>query len=341
MSSPNYLSGLQRVVVSLDLESGELLWERSVLQAPPEQKWPRSSYATPTAAADGEQVFAYFGSGVASLDFDGHILWRRKFPNYLGHTRYGAGASPVLTDDLVILLQESEMYQDPTPSWMAAFDKRTGEPSWRIESEDMRDSYSTPILVPTPAGEQLVAASWKKLLAFDPASGRRLWSFEYPMWQVVASLARSGDLLAVTGGAHGDKSLQLVRAPGREAETRAELLWQSTRTVADVPSPVIHEGILFTVTSGGVLTSYDVETGEVFWRKRLKGEYYASLVAGDGKVYATNTAGATTVLVAASEYREISVSDSAEGVYASLAIADGGLLIRSARELFFIEGTDR
>ncbi len=336
---PNYLSGLQRVVACLDLETGQILWERSVLQAPPEQKWPRGSYATPTVAADGRFVFAYFGSGMASLDFDGNIQWSKRFPSYTGHTRYGAGASPVLTEDSVILLQESEMYQDPAPSWMASFDKGTGEAIWRIEPPEARDSYNTPLLVPTPAGTQLVTASWKKLLAFDAATGERLWSFDYRMFQIVASLVRFGDLLAVTGGAHGDKSLMVVRTPAAGSDEPPQLIWESTRTVAEVPSPLFYRGMLFTVTSGGVMTNHEAATGDVHWRERLEGEYFASLVAGDGKIYATNTEGATTVIAAKPLYREISVNQSGNGVYASPAIADGGLLIRTADELFFIEGT--
>ena len=97
--------------------------------------------------------------------------------------------------------------------------------------------------------------------------------------------------------------------------------------------------MLFTVTSGGVMTNHEAATGDVHWRERLEGEYYASLVAGDGKIYATNTEGATTVIAAEPLYREISVNQSGNGVYASPAIADGGLLIRTADELFFIEGT--
>lgn len=89
------------------------------------------------------------------------------------------------------------------------------------------------------------------------------------------------------------------------------------------------------------MACYDATSGEMLWRKRLKGEYYGSLVAGDGKVYATSTEGRTTVISAAAEFEQLAVNSSAEGVFASLAVAGGGLLIRSANELFFIEGKAR
>ena len=335
----NFASGLQRAVVCLDLETGELLWQRAVFAAPAEQKSPKASYATPTPAADGESVFAYFGSGLVALDYDGQIQWTQRFPEYSGHTRYGAATSPVLWRDTVILLRDKESFQDGPPSWMAAFDKASGERRWWVEPEGALDSYGTPLLWSQPAGDQLVAASHEVLIGFDPHSGERLWSHAYPMQQIAASLARSGNLIAVTGGGHLPRALFAIRLPDLASDAVAQTIWQTKRGVAIVVSPVMYRGMLFSLTSAGVLTTYAAETGEELWKRRLDGEYFASLVAGDGKVYATNTEGVTTVFAAAPEYREIALNESADGVYASMAVADGGLLIRSATELLFVEGT--
>jgi outer membrane protein assembly factor BamB len=335
---PNFLDGLQRAVVSLDLASGELLWERVVFQAPPEQKWPRNTYATPTPAADGERVFAYFGAGLAALDFEGGIEWIKKFPDYTRFTRYGAGSSPVLTENCVIVAQESESFQDGPPSWYAAFEKTSGLERWRVESSDRHDTYGTPLVVADESPAQLVMSSWETLLALDAGSGERLWSHPTPMQQVIASPARSGNLLAITGGEVGDRALMLWRLPDTDSNGTPKLLWRTNKGVAVIVSPVIYQGIVFNLTTEGILTSYDAETGNQLWKKRLEGEYFASLVAGDGKVYATNTEGVTSVIAAAPEYNLKAVNKLADGVYTSAAIADGGILFRSASELIFIEG---
>ena len=338
---PNFAGGLQRVVVCLDLESGELLWQRAVYTASREQKSPWGSYATPTPVADGERVFAYFGSGLSALDFEGRLQWTARFPDYSGHSRYGAATSPVLEGDSVLILAESELYQDSPPTWMAAFDKRTGEVRWRVEPADAHDSYGTPLVVRNGPATQLVTASWEALLGFDAGTGERLWSYPYPMQQIASSLARSGDLVAVTGGNHGEKGLRVVRIPAAGSGREPELLWRASKGIATVVSPVIYNGILFTPTRSGILTAYEVETGEVLWKKRLDGEYFASPVAADGKIYITNTEGTTTVLEAAPEYRWISENDLPDGTYATFAIADGGFVVRTGQEVFFIEGGSR
>jgi outer membrane protein assembly factor BamB len=332
----NYLNQLQRVVVGLDFETGRILWQTPVFSGPAEQKWHASTYATPTPTTDGEHVIAYFGHGIASVDFDGRLEWRKMFPGYSRSTRYGAGASPIITGDSVVLVREREENQVGPPSWLAAFDKTSGDRLWHVEPAEAHDSYTTPMAVPASTGPQVLTASWHALVAYDAGSGDRLWSLEYPMEQMVASLSRDGDKLALTGGVYGEKTLMVVDL---DSEGLApEILWQTHKGVATIASPVLYDGMLFAVTTPGILYCHDAETGEVLWKKRLEGEYFTSLVAGDGKVYATSTDGATTVVAAEPELRSIAVNELGGRVYASPAIAGGSLLIRTSQSLFRIDG---
>ncbi len=338
---PNYLDALQRVVVGLDLQTGELLWETPVLSAPPEQKWPHGTYARPTPASDGERVFAYFGAGLAAVDLDGRRLWVERFPGYSKSTRYGAASSPIVAGDAVIVVQEKELYQDGPPSWIAAFDRKSGRTLWRVQPPEAHDSYATPTLLASGPGPRLLTATWHLLVAYDARTGERLWSLEHPLEQLVASFARSGDLLAVTGGVLGEKELIVLELAAAPADAPPEVLWRSKRGVAAIASPVLYEGKLFTVTDSGIMTCYDARDGTELWKRRLPGEYFASLVAGDGKVFATNTEGVTTVIAAEAEFREIATNQLGDTVYATPAIAPGCLLIRTAGELFCVgtEGT--
>ncbi len=334
---PNLGNALDRVVVAVDLASGRILWEKAVFSAPPEQKWDRSTYATPTPATDGERIFAYFGAGIGAVDLEGRVLWVRRFPHYSQHTRYGAGSSPVVAGDAVVVMQESEEFQGGPPSWLGAFDRRTGVPIWRIEPPEAHDSYTTPMVVGSGPGAQLLTATWQTLISYDPATGERLWSLPYPMEQLVASPGREGDLVVVSGGVYGDKVLVAYRVSGRGPAARGEMVWESRRSAATIPSPVVHGGRVFTLTDSGILTCYDAASGETLWKERLAGEYFSSLAAGDGKVYATNTEGATTVFAAGSEFRSLAVNDLGAPVYSSPALSGDCLLMRTARDLYCID----
>ncbi len=334
--SINVLSGFDRVVVALDATSGELLWQESVFTGPPERKWERSSFATPTPVADGETVWAYFGPGVAALDFDGDVLWSEDFPDYTQRTRYGATASPVLHGGSILLGREAELNHPDDDSWLGAWDKDSGEPLWWQVVDDARDSYATPMIYASDGVTQTIHASWQKLVSYDANSGDRLWEIEYPMEQLVASMARRDDVLAVTGGAYGDRFLVVYRLVPGGAAPGVEELWRTNRSVAAIASPVIYDGKLFTVSVPGIMTAFEVETGAQLWKKRLGGEHFASLVAGDGKVYAISIEGTVTVIDAA-EPEVIAINELESAVYASPAISDC-LLIRTATELLCVEG---
>ncbi|MDX1501611.1 MAG: PQQ-binding-like beta-propeller repeat protein [Thermoanaerobaculia bacterium] len=330
---PNFLRGQLRAVVAVDLASGELLWQRAAFAAPPEQKYARASYANPTPATDGERVFAYFGAGLAAFDRGGGALWTRRFPDYARYSRYGAASSPVVAGDAVIVVQESEAYQGGPPGWIQAFDAGSGETLWKISPEDARDSYGTPLVVEVGGRSLLLTASWEFLAAYDLADGKRLWRVGYPMMQMVASMARRDDLVAVSGGAHGDRKLLVLRLAG-DPTRPPQVLWESTSAVARVPSPLFAGGLLFTLTDGGVLTAYGETDGRRVWRRRLEGDYFASLLAGDGKLYAVNTEGAVSVVAVGPSAELLAVNRLDEPVHATPAVAGGCLLIRTAERLY-------
>lgn len=329
-------TGIQRVVLCLDLQTGEILWEKSVFTAPPERKYRINSYATPTPCSDGRYIAASFGAGIACLDFEGNLLWHEKDSRYTENTRYGAATSLIMTDDAIVMVQESEI--GARKSWIVAYKKESGDKLWQVFPEYARDSYSTPLLVKQGSGNQLLICTWNAVVAYDPESGERLWMEEVPIQQSVPSMVKVGDLLCVTGGTHGDKGTVVMRLSGEGRDTQREILWLTKKGVPEVASPVVYNDMLFVVTETGIMTSYDLNSGKVHWKTRLKkGAYYSSLIAGDGKVYASNADGIISVIAADKSLKIIAENDLGEGCYASPAIIEGGLLIRGSKHLYFIE----
>ena len=136
-----------------------------------------------------------------------------------------------------------------------------------------------------------------------------------------------------------DKSRNVVVAikPGGEGDvTQSRVLWESRKFVPFIASPVAIDGHVFTIKDGGILTCFDAATGKPLRTKRLSatGNYYSAPVAGDGKLFLINELGQLTVVRAASDWDVISTSALGESVYATPAIADGRIYLRTAGHLY-------
>jgi len=341
---PNFYAarlGMQRSVLCIDIETGVTLWEAPIFVGPAERKHRDGTYATPTAATDGTYIIVNFGVGVAGLDFDGRVLWRQWDSDYIKNSRYGAAASPVLLGRTAIVIQESE-YDSERSTWIAAFDKQTGEIRWEIYPEDIYQCFATPLLYRRGDAVQLIVASWGNVSSYDAESGKCLWVHAIPTEQLVASPARWGNLLCVGGGTWGPSATIMIDLDRAENSPDAAIVWESEKDTPEDCSPVIYGGLLFTLSDRGKMTCYDAANGRIFWNRRLKGSrYLSSLVAGDGKVYACNTKGLTTVIAAERKFRKLAENDLGGRCYASPAIADGRILLRVGEHLYCIENKGR
>jgi outer membrane protein assembly factor BamB len=127
-----------------------------------------------------------------------------------------------------------------------------------------------------------------------------------------------------------------IRPGGKGDITDSHVLWKYTKQIPYCPSPVWYRGQLFMIRSGGILAVVDAKTGQSLKQGRIgaTGEYFSSPVAGDGKIYMINQRGKLTVLEAAPGWREISSADFGEDAYASPAVVDGRLYVRTNGHLF-------
>lgn len=329
---------VERAVLALDAGGGELLWRTVVATDPGEPRHVLNTYAAPTPATDGRAVFAFFGATLAAVELDGRLRWSRQVdPHYAELSHYGAASSPVLTADAVIAVRDREDAVHGS-GWMAAFDKVTGEELWRRTWVDTCCSYTTPLVTHREGREEIVFAHAARVTAYDPATGETLWSQELRQNQPVTSPVLAGDLLAVFTGADRVRNGAVLRLAGSGAETRIEILWQTRQMIPQVSSPVLYDGLLYTVADNGVAVCWEPLTGEIRWRQRLSGRgYRPSLLAGDGKVYAFDSFGHASVIAAGPSFRLLAENDLGEPGNASPAWAEGCLLVRTAEHLYCIE----
>ena len=132
-------------------------------------------------------------------------------------------------------------------------------------------------------------------------------------------------------------ALLAVKLGGRGDLTESNIVWRHRRTLPNVPSPLLYRNVLYLVKDGGILTSLNPKTGEVYKQARLPaalGRYWASPVAADGKVYLASEEGRVSVLKAAAEWEILATNDLADEIFASAAIEDGRIYFRTRGALY-------
>jgi outer membrane protein assembly factor BamB len=319
-------------LLCLDRRTGKLLWDRRVTPRLPEQADIRDGhgYASATPVADADRVYCFFGkSGVFAFDHAGEQLWRADVGDRL--SGWGSAASPVLHGDLVIVNASVESES------LVALDKATGRERWRARG--IKESWNTPLVATNPDGRaELVVAVAGKLLAFDPATGGRLWNCATDItWYMVPSPVAHDGVVYALGGRSGVAALA-VRTGGTGDVTKTHRLWTGKKG-SNVSSPVYHDGHLYWMSDAtGTAFCARAATGQVVYEERVEraGQVYASALLADGRIYYVGRDGRTFVLPAKPEYDLLATNDLRDGgtFNATPVAADGRLFLRSDRFLY-------
>ena len=133
----------------------------------------KHNLASPSPVSDGQMVYAWFGTGqIVALDMNGTVVWQRHLGTEISpfEVIWGHSSSPALHGDSLILLCDHEPV-----AYLLAVDKRTGKQLWRADRGKGRMSYSTPLVVDTPTGPELIVNSSERVDAYDPRTGTLLW----------------------------------------------------------------------------------------------------------------------------------------------------------------------
>jgi outer membrane protein assembly factor BamB len=133
--------------------------------------------------------------------------------------------------------------------------------------------------------------------------------------------------------------LLAVKLGGSGDVTDTHVLWRFEKSLPDVPSPLVYKDVVFLVRSGGIATTLDARTGKVLKQARLTGaleDYYASPIGVDGKVYVASEHGKVVVLGAAGDWEVLSINEFDSDIYATPAISEGRMYIRTQDALYAI-----
>ena len=131
-------------------------------------------------------------------------------------------------------------------------------------------------------------------------------------------------------------SIKAFRLGGKGDLKETRLVWQQKKGMPKVPSMLYLKPHLFAVTDTGLVTCMKAATGEIVWQQRLGGNFSASPVAADGRIYVVADNGETTVIEAGPEFRVLAQNPLGEKLQASPALSQGQMFIRTEKHLFAI-----
>ncbi|HEY2883535.1 MAG TPA: PQQ-binding-like beta-propeller repeat protein [Pirellulales bacterium] len=337
--------GKEIYFVCVDLDSGKVIYNTKLWDVvDPQAAIPKNSYASPTPAIEAGRVYLHFGScGTVAIDTaTGKTVWeRRDLP--CNHFR-GPASSPIIVDNLLILTFDGFDF-----NYLAALDKRTGETVWRRDRNIQYDSnngdyhkaFSTPQVIEVPGQpgkREMVSPSAGATIAYDPASGEELWRVRSGGMNAAARPVFGNGLVYCTAP-DGGFQLFAVKPGGRGDVTTSHVAWKFAKGVPSRPSPMLLGDSIFMVANNGVASCIDAVAGTQVWQHRFGGDYSASPVYADGKLYFFDENGAAQVIDAKRQYNELAINHLDDGCMASPAIVGRSLIVRTKSNLYRFEKT--
>lgn len=319
-------------LVGLDVTSGREVVNVEVFKLQyPEPINVKNSRASPTPIVDGDRVYVHFGAdGTAALTTSGEVLWTTRLRYEAQH---GNGGSPVLYRDLLIV--NCDGWGDE--AYVVALDTQTGKSRWRTSRRrPWSHAYSTPLVIRVGEEDQLVSVGAYRTVAYEPLTGKEIWRVSYGegFSNVPRPVFGQGLVYIATG--FQEPSLMAVRVDGRGDVTRTHVAWTLTRGAPYTPSPLLVGDELYYVSDTGVLSCVDAKSGQMLWQQRVGGNYSASPVFAEGRVYLLSEEGTTTVFAPGKEFRRLGTNRLDGTTLASIAIADRSLFIRTDTHLYRI-----
>jgi outer membrane protein assembly factor BamB len=289
------------ILLCLDRSSGEILWqhdnpaidlvaedERATYEMPAAHDVNGRSSATPVT--DGSHVYALFGTGVAvCYDVEGNMVWQKliEAPNH--PEAWGHSASPVLADGKLFVHIVN----------LVALDAATGEEAWRTAApvkwgSSVATSVGGETVLITPAG-YIIRASDGKILQ----SGLASLTF-------CAPVVHDGTAYFIQ---NGGKAIDLPATADGDYAAKWTVAIRDDRYYA---SPVVHEGLIYTMNRNNHFSVIDAATGEVVYETALPlgaGDAYPSITMAGGHLYASNSNGKTVVFKPGREFEEVATCD--------------------------------
>ncbi len=321
-------------VLALEAKSGKTLWNVEVFVKPVTKGHAKNSQASPTPVLEGERLYVHFGHmGTACLDLSGNIIWKNETLSYA--PVHGNGGSPILAGDALVFSCDGS-----TKPFIAALDKAGGKLLWktpRVTDAKKKFSFNTPLLIEAAGRKQIISCGSGAVFAYDPKTGNELWRVRYGEGYSVVPRAVFGHGLVFISSGFDHPVVMAINPGGAGDVTGSHVVWTTPKGGPSTPSLLLGGNELYFVSDAGIASCVDAKTGQLHWSERLVGNYSASPVLADGKIYFQNEEGVGVVIKPGITFQKLAENPLGERTLASYAVADGAIFIRGAKHLFRIQ----
>jgi len=342
----------QDTLLAFDLD-GTALWQTKLgTESRPKHRTLGSS-ANASPVTDGKGLFVYYRSGTfAALELDGTVRWILNLVEQFGQDQlfWDQGSSPVITDKEVVMVR-----MHGGDSWLAGFDKATGELRWRQSRNfetpvENNNAYNTPVPHQHAGKPALLVWGADHLTAHDAANGKTLWSCggfnpdATGYWPAIATPVIVGDLAVVPVGRddrNGQSRVHGIKLGGEGDVTATHRLWKRKDLGVFVSSPAVYKDRIYLLRHRGSVVCLDPATGQTVWSDALpedKSPYYASPTIANGILYAAREDGMVFAVRVEERFELLGANPMGERIVASPVPVANRLLLRGDRHLFCVAG---
>jgi outer membrane protein assembly factor BamB len=342
--------GKSLYAVCTDFNTGKIIYDIKVFT--PEEvegKHSLNTYASPTPCIEKGFVYVSYGSlGTACINTsDGKIVWSRT--DFKCRHAQGPASSPVLYKNLLIL-----HFEGTDSQYIVALNKADGKLVWKTNrpaepyqalQEIGRKAYITPIVINVKGHDMLISNGSAVCEALDPETGKELWKVVDGAESTIAMpVTEKGIVYWYTGFTVGDDGrkyteLLAVNPDGNGDITKSNILWKKREELSENQSltPVIKDGLIYTVNTRKTLMCIDAATGAEVWATHVTSNYNASPIYLNGNVFFFSAKGEVLVIKAGRKYEAVAKSQMDSGIWATPAILRNTVILRTQKYLYSIE----
>ncbi len=323
----------QREVYCFDAAIGKIRWKTSIPRPRTEKIKINddTGWAPCTMATDGRRVFTIFLAGdLTALDFEGRILWTKSLG--VPKNQYGHATSLAVAGGILIVQYDQGETKD-NQSFIYGFDSMTGRELWKTP-RPVRASWTTPIVIPSAAGSQIITSADPWVIAYELKTGAEIWRARGMTGDVAPTPAFDNGVVYVV---MERDDLIAIKPDGRGDVTASHRRKVEVDDLPDICAPLVMDGrALIGLSHSARFVCVSTTDGKLLWEQDVKNGFNASPIGVGKLAYHTDKDGITHVVELADEFKRVAANPLGEPVNATAAFVGGRIYMRGEKNLYCI-----